>query len=166
ASGNPLLEIPSMVLGTQEVSPMVMANAYATFAARGKYCSPVAVKSVVNTAGTQLPVPQANCTQVISDTTADGINTLLLGVTEKGTGSSLTLDDRRPIAGKTGTTDKRYAAWFTGYTPELSTSVWLGGPTVNVSMKNIKIGPTRFNGGVYGATGPGPIWQMAMSAAV
>ncbi|WP_405018311.1 penicillin-binding protein [Kitasatospora sp. NBC_00070] len=166
ASGKPLQEVASMVLGTQEVSPMVMANAYATFAARGKYCAPIALKSVVDTAGTQLKVPQANCTQVISQTTADGINTLLLGVTEKGTAATLGLDDRRQIAGKTGTTDERYAAWFTGYTPELVTSVWLGGPTGNVSMKNIKIGPTRFNTGVYGATGPGPIWQMAMSDAL
>ncbi|KQV18862.1 MULTISPECIES: transglycosylase domain-containing protein [unclassified Kitasatospora] len=165
ASGEPLLEVASMVLGTQEVSPMTMANVYATFAARGKYCSPIAVKSVVNSAGTQLPVPQANCTQVMSETTADGINSLLLGVTEKGTGSSLQLSDGRQIAGKTGTTDFRNAAWFTGYTPELATSVWLGGPTVNTSMKDIRIGGKYFES-VYGATGPGPIWQMAMQGAL
>ncbi|GAA3031457.1 transglycosylase domain-containing protein [Kitasatospora albolonga] len=162
ASGEAFPEVPAMVLGAREVSPLSMAGVYAAFAARGKYCTPIAVKSVVNNAGTQLPVPQPNCTQAMSETTADAINTLLLGVTEKGTGSSLGLDDGRQIAGKTGTTDNRYAAWFNGYTPELATAVWLGGPTTYVSMKNIKIGGKRFDS-VYGATGPGPIWQMAMN---
>ncbi|GAA4855790.1 transglycosylase domain-containing protein [Kitasatospora terrestris] len=165
ANGTPLKQVPSMVLGTQEVSPLTMASAYAAFAARGLYCSPVALTSVVNAEGKKLDVPKANCSQAMAQTTADGINTLLLGVTEKGTAASLGLDDGRPIAGKTGTTDNRYAAWFTGYTPELATSVWLGGVGGNVSMKNMKIGNTYFDS-VFGATGPGPIWQMAMNDAL
>ncbi|WP_354641365.1 transglycosylase domain-containing protein [Kitasatospora camelliae] len=165
ASGQPLLEVPSMVLGTQEVSPLTMASAYAAFAARGKYCNPVALTSVVNTEGKKLEIPKANCTQAMSQTTADGINTLLLGVTEKGTAAQLGLNDGRQIAGKTGTTDERYAAWFTGYTPDLATSVWLGGPTGNVSMKNIRIGGKYFDA-VYGADGPGPIWRDAMNDAL
>ncbi|MFG2825601.1 transglycosylase domain-containing protein [Kitasatospora sp. NPDC048365] len=165
ANGTPLKQIPSMVLGTQEVSPLTMASAYAAFAARGLYCSPVALTSVVNAEGKKLDVPKANCAQAMTDTTADGINTLLLGVTEKGTAASLGLDDGRQIAGKTGTTDNRYAAWFTGYTPELATSVWLGGVGGNVSMKNMKIGNTYFDS-VFGSTGPGPIWQMAMNDAL
>ncbi|GAA2739155.1 MULTISPECIES: transglycosylase domain-containing protein [Kitasatospora] len=165
ANGTPIKQVPSMVLGTQEVSPLTMASAYAAFAARGLYCNPIAITSVVNADGKKLEVPKANCAQAMSQTTADGINTLLLGVTEKGTGSSLGLDDGRQIAGKTGTTDNRYAAWFTGYTPELATSVWLGGPTGNVSMKNIRIGGRYFDS-VFGATGPGPIWQQAMNDAL
>ncbi len=165
ANGKALQEVPSMVLGTQEVSPLQMASVYASFAARGVYCSPVALTSVIGTDGKKLDVPKANCNQAMSQSTADGVNTLLLGVTEKGTGSSLGLDDGRPIAGKTGTTDERYAAWFTGYTPELSTSVWLGGVGGNVSMKNITIGGKYFSS-VFGADGPGPIWQMAMNDAL
>ncbi|MFD8598374.1 transglycosylase domain-containing protein [Kitasatospora sp. NPDC059646] len=165
ANGKALQEVPSMVLGTQEVSPLQMASVYASFAARGVYCSPVALTSVIGTDGKKLDVPKANCNQAMSQSTADGVNTLLLGVTEKGTGSSLGLDDGRPIAGKTGTTDERYAAWFTGYTPELATSVWLGGVGGNVSMKNITIGGKYFPS-VYGADGPGPIWQMAMNDAL
>ncbi|MFJ5230506.1 transglycosylase domain-containing protein [Kitasatospora sp. NPDC088391] len=165
ANGKPLQELPSMVLGTQEVSPLQMATAYAAFAARGLYCAPVALTSVVASDGKKLDVPKANCNQVMSQTTADGVNTLLLGVTEKGTGSALGLDDGRQIAGKTGTTDERYAAWFTGYTPSLSTSVWMGGVGGNVSMKKITIGG-RYRAAVYGADGPGPIWQQAMNNAL
>ncbi|WP_033817599.1 transglycosylase domain-containing protein [Kitasatospora sp. MBT63] len=165
ANGKPMEQVPSMVLGTQEVSPLTMANVYATFAARGMYCTPIAITSMVAADGKKLDVPKANCNQVMSQSTADGVTTLLLGVTEKGTGSSLGLDGGRQIAGKTGTTDNRYAAWFTGFTPELSTSVWLGGTTGNVSMKNIKIGGKYFSA-VYGADGPGPIWQLAMNDAL
>jgi len=165
AGGTPLKQIPSMVLGSQEVSPLTMASAYAAFAARGMYCNPVAITSVLNADGKKLEVPKANCSQVMQQTTADGVNTLLLGVTEKGTGSQLQLEDGRQIAGKTGTTDHRNAAWFTGYTPELATSVWLGGPTGNVSMVNIRIGGKLYEK-VYGATGPGPIWQMTMNDAI
>ncbi|WP_407912926.1 transglycosylase domain-containing protein [Kitasatospora sp. NE20-6] len=162
ANGSPIKQVPSMVLGTQEVSPLTMASAYAAFAARGKYCKPVAITSVVGTDGKKLAVPKAECTQAMSETTADGINTLLLGVTEKGTASGINISDGRQIAGKTGTTDNRYAAWFTGYTPELATSVWLGGPTKNTSMRKITIGGHYFPS-VYGADGPGPIWQKAMN---
>ncbi|BAJ29447.1 MULTISPECIES: transglycosylase domain-containing protein [Kitasatospora] len=165
ANGNKIKEIASMVLGTQEVSPLQMAAAYAGFAARGLYCAPVALTSVTGSDGKEIAVPSANCNQVMAQTTADGVNTLLLGVTEKGTGSALGLDDGRQIAGKTGTTDYRYAAWFTGYTPNLATSVWLGGVGGNVSMKNITIGGHHFSS-VYGADGPGPIWQLAMNDAL
>ncbi|MEV6207479.1 transglycosylase domain-containing protein [Kitasatospora sp. NPDC051914] len=162
ASGKPIKQVPSMVLGTQEVSPLTMASAYAAFAARGKYCKPIAITSVVNAENKKLPVPKADCLQAMAESTADGINTLLLGVTEKGTGSGISITDGRQIAGKTGTTDNRYAAWFTGYTPDLATSVWLGGPTGNVSMRNIRIGG-RYYSAVYGADGPGPIWEKAMN---
>ncbi|RKE19981.1 membrane peptidoglycan carboxypeptidase [Streptomyces sp. TLI_171] len=165
ANGKAIQEVPSMVLGTQEVSPLQMASVYAAFAARGLYCSPVALSSVIGSDGKKIDVPKANCNQAMSQTTADGVNTLLLGVTEKGTGSALGLDDGRQIAGKTGTTDERYAAWFTGYTPELATSVWLGGVGGNVSMKNITIGG-KYRSAVYGADGPGPIWQKAMNDAL
>ncbi|MCU7823933.1 transglycosylase domain-containing protein [Kitasatospora sp. DSM 101779] len=162
ANGSAIKQVPSMVLGTQEVSPLTMASAYAAFAARGKYCKPIAITSVVNPDNKKLPVPKADCSQVMAETTADGINTLLLGVTEKGTASGISISDGRQIAGKTGTTDNRYAAWFTGYTPDLATSVWLGGPTGNISMRNIRIGG-RYYSSVYGADGPGPIWQKAMN---
>ncbi|WP_035799996.1 transglycosylase domain-containing protein [Kitasatospora mediocidica] len=169
ASGAPLEEVPAMTLGVEEMSPLDMAGAYAAFASRGTFCTPVAISSVTGSDGRKLTVPAADCEQVMQQGTADAINTLLNGVTEKGTGSALGLDDGRMIAGKTGTTDERRAAWFDGYTPDLVGVVWLGGPEGGVKMDgSIKIGGRSFadNNGVYGSTGPGPAWQEAMSEAL
>ncbi|MFC8453950.1 transglycosylase domain-containing protein [Kitasatospora sp. NPDC057223] len=165
SKGDPFAEVPSMVLGTLELSPLTMANVYATFAARGKYCTPVAINKITTVDGKNVDVPQSTCSQAFSENTADALNTVLLNVTEKGTGASLQLDDGRKIAGKTGTTDKKKAAWFSGYTPQLATSVWLGGPAGGVEMNNINIGGHFFET-VFGASGPGPIWQMAMNQAL
>ncbi|MGW6913374.1 transglycosylase domain-containing protein [Kitasatospora sp. NPDC054939] len=166
ASGKDFQEVPSMVLGAQELSPLTMANVYATFAARGKYCTPVAINKITTVDGKDVKVPASQCSQALSEETADSLNTVLLGVTEKGgTARNLGLDDGRQIAGKTGTTDEKKAAWFNGYTPQLATAVWLGGPAGGVKMKNISIGGTYFPD-VFGATGPGPIWQMAMNQAL
>ncbi|MET8698760.1 transglycosylase domain-containing protein [Kitasatospora sp. NPDC058032] len=166
ASGKPLEELPALGLGTQEVSPLVMANVYATFANRGTYCTPVAISAIKTIDGKDVAVSPAKCERVFSEGTADIINTVLLGVTEKGgTARDLGLDDDRQIAGKTGTSDEKKSAWFSGYTANLATSVWLGGPAGGVKMKNIRIGGKWFDE-VFGATGPGPIWQMAMNDAV
>ncbi|MFF7990787.1 transglycosylase domain-containing protein [Kitasatospora xanthocidica] len=166
ADGSPLQEVPALGLGTQEVSPLTMANVYATFAARGSYCAPMAVNRITTVDGKDVPVPAARCGQVMSEDTADVINSVLLGVTEKGgTARDLGLDDGRQIAGKTGTTDEKKSAWFTGYTGNLAGSVWLGSPGTKVPMRNIRIGG-KYQAEVFGATGPGPIWQKAMSDAV
>ncbi|MET8624365.1 transglycosylase domain-containing protein [Kitasatospora sp. NPDC004669] len=166
ASGDPLQEVPALGLGTQEVSPLTMANVYATFAARGNYCAPLAINRITTVDGKDVPVNPVHCDQVMSPDTADVINTVLLGVTEKGgTARDLRLDDDRQIAGKTGTTDEKKSAWFTGYTGNLAASVWLGSPGTKVPMRNIRIGG-QYQAEVFGATGPGPIWQKAMSDAV
>ncbi|MFD8787485.1 transglycosylase domain-containing protein [Kitasatospora sp. NPDC059599] len=166
ADGSPLQEVPALGLGTQEVSPLTMANVYATFAARGSYCAPMAINRITTVDGKDVPVPGAQCSQAMSEDTADVINSVLLGVTEKGgTARDLGLDDGRQIAGKTGTTDEKKSAWFTGYTGNLAGSVWLGSPGTKVPMRNIRIGG-KYQAEVFGATGPGPIWQKAMSDAV
>ncbi|MQS13397.1 penicillin-binding protein [Streptomyces kaniharaensis] len=165
AKGDAFTEVPSMVLGSLELSPLTMANVYATFAARGKYCTPIAINKITTVDGKEVKVPQSQCSQAFSESTADALNTVLLNVTEKGTAAALGLDDGRKIAGKTGTTDEKKAAWFSGYTPSLATSVWLGGPAGGVKMKNITIGGKHFDE-VFGADGPGPIWQMAMNQAL
>ncbi|MEU9079609.1 transglycosylase domain-containing protein [Kitasatospora sp. NPDC048538] len=165
ASGDPLQEVPALGLGTQEVSPLVMADVYATFAARGSYCAPLAINRITTVDGKDVPVSPAKCSDVMSQSTADVINSVLLGVTEKGTAKDLGLEDGRQIAGKTGTTDEKKSAWFTGYTGNLAASVWLGSPGTKVPMKNIRIGG-HYQQEVFGATGPGPIWQQAMEEAV
>ncbi|MEV7596744.1 transglycosylase domain-containing protein [Kitasatospora sp. NPDC089797] len=166
ASGKPLEEVPAMALGVEEMSPLTMANVYATFAAQGNHCDPLAINRITTVDGKDVPVPAAHCEKAFSDDTARAMNTVLNGVTEnKGTAASLSLDDNRQIAGKTGTSDHKKAAWFSGYTPQLATSVWLGGPAGGVEMRNITING-RYHTEVFGADGPGPIWQDAMNDAL
>ncbi|MCF3960407.1 transglycosylase domain-containing protein [Streptomyces fuscigenes] len=164
ADGKKLDQVPSLTLGTQLVSPLTMANAYATFANKGVYCSPVAVLSITDTHGKSLPVPKSECKQAMSEHTATVLNSLLKGVVEDGTGTLAGLTDR-DSAGKTGTTDDINAAWFVGYTSDMAGAVWVGGPSGNVSMRNITIGG-QYHQQVMGADTPGPIWKAAMSGAL
>ncbi|GHF50466.1 carboxypeptidase [Kitasatospora xanthocidica] len=165
ASGKPLKEVPAMALGVEEMSPLTMANVYATFAAGGTHCDPVAIDRITTMDGKNVPVPAGHCEKVISDETSKAINTILNGVTVDGTGSALKLDGNRQIAGKTGTSDHKKAAWFSGYTPQLAAAVWLGGPDGGVEMRDITINGEHYDE-VFGATGPGPIWRDAMNQAL
>ncbi|MFE0789639.1 transglycosylase domain-containing protein [Streptomyces mutabilis] len=167
ANGNKLEQTPSIALGVTEVSPLTMASAYATFASRGMYCTPVAIESITQRIGNKsksLEVPKSTCSRAMSETTADSISTLLKGVVEDGTGTEAGLDSR-PSAGKTGTTDERFAAWFVGYTPNLAGAVWVGDPKHERKMVDITIGGVP-HAKVFGGAVPGPIWRDMMSGAL
>ncbi|MEI5525388.1 transglycosylase domain-containing protein [Streptomyces brasiliscabiei] len=168
ADGRKIDQAPSIALGTQEMSPLTMANAYATFASRGMYCTPVAIESITQRVGEtskSLDVPKSTCSRAMSENTADTINALLRGVVEDGTGTEAGLGSGRPSAGKTGTTDFRYAAWFVGYTPNMAGAVWVGDPAHKRRMVNITIGGVTY-GKVFGGKVPGPIWRDMMSGAL
>ncbi len=111
---------PSFTLGTVEVSPLSMAEAYATFAARGIHCDPIIVSKITTRSGKNLAVPDANCRRVVDKDVADGVNKVLKSVVDKGTGKRAKIYDGRAIAGKTGTIDSNEAVWFAGYTPEIA----------------------------------------------
>jgi membrane peptidoglycan carboxypeptidase len=111
---------PSFTLGTVEVSPLSMAEAYATFASGGIHCDPIILKSITDSSGKQREVPGANCERVISADVAAAMNSLLGGVMTNGTGARVATADRRPQAGKTGTIDSNAAVWFAGYTPQVA----------------------------------------------
>ncbi|MFG2354783.1 transglycosylase domain-containing protein [Streptomyces sp. NPDC048521] len=167
ADGRKIDQAPSIALGTQEMSPLTMASAYATFASRGMYCSPVAIESITQKAGREqksLEVPKSTCSRAMSETTADTVSTLLKGVVEDGTGQEAGLDNRAS-AGKTGTTDERFAAWFVGYTPNMAGAVWVGDPAHKRRMINITIGGTPYDK-VFGGAVPGPIWRDMMTGAL
>ncbi|MCT9091733.1 penicillin-binding protein [Streptomyces sp. ASQP_92] len=164
-NGDKLPMLPSaLTLGSTGISPLTMASAYAAFANRGTYCSPIAIESIKKPDGSSVPVPKTSCSQAMSQTTADSINTLLRGVIDSGTGAEAGLKDR-DNAGKTGTTDARKNAWFVGYTSNLSAAVWVGSPSQRVEMNNITIGG-QFQEQVYGGQVPGPIWRDAMTGAL
>ncbi len=111
----------SMALGTVTVTPMSLANAYATFAAGGLFSAPRLVSAFGNE-----PNPTAEPKQVIRAETAYVTVSLLRSVIEAGTARSAAPKLKRPAAGKTGTTDEDRDAWFVGFTPELLAAVWVG----------------------------------------
>ncbi|MER5596816.1 transglycosylase domain-containing protein [Streptomyces sp. NPDC002265] len=166
-NGTKLPETPSIALGAVGLSPLTMASAYAAFASRGMYCTPIAIESISQKLGNQrksLEVPKSTCSRAMTEKTADTVNTLLRGVVDSGTGQQAGLTDRES-AGKTGTTDERKNAWFVGYTPNLSGAVWVGSASQKVKMTNITIGGV-YRALVYGGQVPGPIWKDAMTGAL
>ncbi|MEU9350199.1 transglycosylase domain-containing protein [Streptomyces griseoloalbus] len=166
-NGDKLPEVPAVSLGSKGISPLTMASAYAAFASRGMYCTPVAIESITQKIGNRqksLEVPKSTCSRAMSEKTADTVNTLLQGVVDSGTGQEAGLTDRAN-AGKTGTTDERKNAWFVGYTPNLSGAVWVGSASQQVKMVGITIGGVP-HAKVYGGSVPGPIWRDAMTGAL
>ncbi|MFF3325772.1 transglycosylase domain-containing protein [Streptomyces sp. NPDC002889] len=163
--GKKLGENPSITLGGEESTPLSMAATYATFANRGTYCTPIAIESITDPEGKSLGVPKTQCSQAMSEQTADTVNQMLKGVVEDGTGTQAGLSDR-DNAGKTGTTNDRKDAWFVGYTPNLATAVWVGDDIgEKTSMYRITIGGQYYDK-VCGGCLPGPIWKIAMTGAL
>jgi membrane peptidoglycan carboxypeptidase len=165
ANGKPLSYSPSSVLGPNEIAPLTMAAAYATFAAQGTYCAPTAIAAITDADGKAIAVPGPQCKQAISPDVANGVTYALQQVLTNGTGKGDGLADGRPAAGKTGTTNLSVAAWFSGYTPQLATSVWLGSPTVSMSTNGATIKGQHY-GKMFGATVSGPIWRDYMNTAL
>jgi membrane peptidoglycan carboxypeptidase len=167
-NGDPLLRVPTLTLGTMEVTPLAMANAYATFAAHGTYCKPVVILDIVDRDGVKLPVPDGDCKRVIKREIADTVTVMLNGVVDGTipgrTGQAMSLEERQ-VAGKTGTTNDSAAVWFAGYTPQLAAAVWVGDPRGGYAhpMKAVTIKGTYY-AQVFGGTLPGPIWHDAMEA--
>jgi membrane peptidoglycan carboxypeptidase len=161
ASGAPLAQYPSFTLGFNTVSPVRMAAAYAAFAARGRYCEPLAIKEITDTTGRHLRAPEPQCRQAMRAGAADAVNHVLRGVLTEGTARGRGIG--RPAAGKTGTVDNFSAAWFAGYTPDLAAAVWVGDPRGGYAHPmNSLCMDGRCYGPVFGATIPAPIWQDTM----
>jgi membrane peptidoglycan carboxypeptidase len=163
ARGDDLLQVKSFVLGSNEVSPLALAEAYAAFAAGGTHCSSVAVASITAPNGTKLPVPKANCAQVIDEGVADAVTEVLAGVIDGPdsgrTGANMSLG--RPAAGKTGTTDETKAIWFIGYTPQRSTAVAISNPIRPTPLDGITLNGVYYPTACGGCI-PGPIWKATM----
>ncbi|MQA93860.1 MAG: PASTA domain-containing protein [Streptosporangiales bacterium] len=166
STGQRLSQIPSFVLGVDPVSPLQMAAAYATFAARGEYCKPIAITEMLSHDGKKMKIPRPNCDKVIDEDVADAVNYALSGVINKG-GTGAGLSPGFPAAGKTGTTDDYGNAWFAGYSPKLASAVALGDErgAAQHKLRNVTIGG-RYYGQVFGATISGKIWQASMRGAL
>jgi membrane peptidoglycan carboxypeptidase len=165
ADGSPLQQVASFTLGPNTVSPVRLAAAYAAFAARGKYCSPIAIARITNATGKPIAVPNADCHQAVRKGVADAVNHVLQGVLTSGTAAGEGIG--RPAAGKTGTVDDYSSAWFAGYTPDLASAVWVGDPRGGYAhpLRDLCLGG-RCYGEVFGADIPAPIWHDTMEAAL
>ena len=168
-----LPEVPSIALGTPDISLLEMVGAYSTFANKGIYVKPIMISRIEDKNGTVLFEVVPETKDVLSQESAFVTIDLLKGVTEGGSGIRLRhqgADEHNyayknvvtgypyqfenPIAGKTGTTQNQSDGWFMGMVPNLVTGVWVGGEDRSVHFKDIAFG--------QGATMALPIWAMYM----
>jgi penicillin-binding protein 1A len=155
-----LQPVASIGLGSNSVSVLEMASAYATLAAGGVHAKPMAIRKVVLPngkvdIGADWGKPKRK--RVFSDGVAYTVNRILRQNVLAGTGTGA--NPGFVAAGKTGTTDDHGDAWFAGITTNASTVVWVGYPNAQISMSNVH-GIT-----VAGGTFPATIWGLFMRAA-
>ncbi|MFG1873346.1 transglycosylase domain-containing protein [Sphaerisporangium sp. NPDC049003] len=165
ADGGKLQEVETFTLGVNEMDPITVASAYATFAARGKYCEPMAITAITDRYGKTTNF-KPSCKQTLDEKVADAVSGILSGVFTKGTMRGVG-GIGRDAAGKTGTTDGSMTAWFAGYTPDLAGAVSLGDPRGSYThpLRGITIGGNYY-GEVFGATISGQIWKATMLSAL
>jgi penicillin-binding protein 1A len=152
---SPLAAVPSITLGTSVVTPLEMADAYATLADDGIHHSPQAVVKVVAANGRVLWRPKTAGKRAIPAGVASMVTQVLEQVASRGTGATTAAAFPYPRAGKTGTTEKNWDVWYVGYTPQLATSVWMGDMNANLPMNGAF-------GGIYCA----PMWAQFTAAAL
>ena len=151
--------VVSTTLGTNGVHPFEMAQAYSVIAADGVLHPATFISKITGPTGKVLwESGDTSGKRVLDAEVARSETQMLTQVLKNGTAGGLSIG--RPAAGKTGTTDKSVDAWFIGYTPEITTAVWMGDPTAETPMTSV--------GGiqVFGATYPARIWAQYMKSAL
>ena len=167
--------VPSIALGTPDISLFEMVGAYSTFANQGIYVKPVMVTRIEDKNGRALYEVVPETQDVLSEEVAYVTINLMQGVTQHGSGARLRhagLEKpnyvyekvvtgypyvfENPIAGKTGTTQNQSDGWFMGMVPNLATGVWVGGEDRSIHFKEIAFG--------QGATMALPIWGSYMKS--
>ena len=160
ANGADFQIVPANVLGSDSVAPLTMASAFAAFAANGNYCEPIAITSVQDSNGAEIPVPLANCRQALSPEIASAMSYALSNVWQ-GTGRKVGGLPDRPSAGKTGTTSRNEYTWFAGFTPQIASVVWVGFTEGVIPVQNMTING-QFVKNAYGSTIALPTWKRFM----
>ncbi len=149
---NPITPVPSLSLGSFEVTPVELAYAYATIASGGTRFRPFTLRAVTDSEGNLLREENPVREQTVDPRAAFLVTYALEGVLDRGTGHAARLAGVDfPAAGKTGTTDAYRDSWFAGYTPDLVCVVWVGRDTG---------GPT----GLTGSSGALRIWTKFMKS--
>ena len=157
---SPLQPVYSLALGTSGVSPLEMAAAFATFANGGSHHKPYWIARVEDAQGRILEDHIVSGRRVLEPDRAYQVVDMMRGVIDRGSGAIVRrLGFNRPAAGKTGTTNNYYDAWFTGFTPSLCTSVWVGFDREHALKDQNGVGIT-------GGRGAAPIWTRFMRQAM
>lgn len=157
-----LTDNPSEAIGGLEygVSPLQMADAYATLANGGEHYPTTIISKVVLPSGKVVNLGDPTPTRVFSYGEVYAADQVLQTVLTASDGTGTAANYGCPAAGKTGTTSNYTDAWFVGYTPKLSTAVWVGYPNSDVYMNDVNgLGPG------YGGTLAAPIWHDFMEQA-
>ena len=153
----------TFVLGTASPSAVDMANAYATFAARGQRAKTTFIRKVVDSNGEVLYKYEPATKEAFSQDVADSVTYALTEVVSNGTGAAAR-ELGRPAAGKTGTTDMNKSAWFVGFTPQLSTAVFM--TKENKDGIPVSLSGTGGRETVTGGSFPAAIWTGYMKGAL
>ncbi|HJS25644.1 MAG TPA: transglycosylase domain-containing protein [Actinomycetota bacterium] len=156
---SPLEPVCSITLGTQSVNPLEMTTAYATLAARGWRHRATPLAEVTTPDGERSLRINERGKQVLDTNDADLVTYALETVISGGTGTSAYIG--RPAAGKTGTAQNYWDAWFCGYTPQLAACVWVGYPQGQIPLEDVE-----GYSAVFGGTIPALIWHDFMLAAL
>jgi penicillin-binding protein 1A len=145
-------EVPSICLGTPDISVFEMVGAISTFANKGTYVQPTFITRIEDKNGKVLEEFVPNSDEVFSEEKAYAMIQLMRGVVDGGTGSRLRGRYKlfNQIAGKTGTTQHNADGWFLGLTPELVAGAWVGGEDRSIHFNSMVEG--------QGATMALPIW--------
>ncbi|OIV36641.1 hypothetical protein BIV57_15170 [Mangrovactinospora gilvigrisea] len=158
--------VPSVALGVSAHSPLDMASVYATLDDHGVRIAPWTVLKVRRSTGEHPVLPKHPGTRVLTAKVADQVTQVLRGVIDDpgGTGYAAQHLDR-PAAGKTGTTDDFKSVWFTGYTPQLATSIGMFGWDAKAG-RQVSLDNLAGNGQAAGGTFPAQVWTDYMRAAL
>lgn len=151
--------VPSVFLGTAEITVKEMVAAYSIFANKGVYNSPLLVSRIEDKYGNVLENLHPESREVITENTAYLMCNLLEGVVKSGTGVRLRYRYKlmNPMGGKTGTTQKHADGWFMGVTPDLVGGVWVGAEDRSIHFQNLANG--------QGASMALPIWAKFLQKA-
>jgi membrane peptidoglycan carboxypeptidase len=149
---------PSAVLGTEEVSPLAMATAFAGIANNGLTCTPIAIDKIVKANGEEVPPPASSCTQSVTPEVAHAM-AYAMQTTFSGTAAASDPGTGIPHIGKTGTTDGAKDTWMTGASTKAATAVWVGNVVGDANLRDLDF----FSG--YAATARHRIWPLIMGLA-
>ncbi|MEJ3404901.1 transglycosylase domain-containing protein [Rathayibacter sp. YIM 133350] len=161
ADGTTLLQSPATILGTNEIAPVTMAEAFAGIAASGMVCKPIVIDKIVKQDGSEITPPSAECGQQVDPKITAGMAYAMQRVMTAGTATSSysRTSPKVPMIGKTGTSDNNEATWMSGASTKVATVVGVYNASGHVDMRK-----TYFKG-TQAAVLRHAIWPRIMSVA-